>query len=43
MLDSMGYDTGVDLDRVVAISRDLELEYGATLSSKYFRYAGGRL
>ena len=43
MLSSLGYDSGVDLDRVVAISRDLELEYGATLSSKYFRYAGARL
>ncbi len=43
MLDAMGYDTGVDLERVVAISRDLELEHGVTLSSKYFRYAGARL
>ncbi len=43
MLNSLGYHTGIDLDRVVAISRDLELEHGATLSSKYFRYAGARL
>ena len=43
MLDSLGYETGVDLERIVAISRDLELDHGATLSSKYFRYAGGRL
>lgn len=43
MLDAMGYDTGVDLERIVSISRDLELEHGVTLSSKYFRYAGARL
>ena len=43
MLHSLGYETGIDLDRIVSISRDLELDYGATLSSKYFRYAGGRL
>jgi len=43
MLHSLGYETGIDLDRIVSISRDLELEYGATLSSKYFRYAGARM
>ncbi len=43
MLDTLGYRAGVDLERVVAVSRDLELEYGATLSSKYFRFAGARL
>ena len=40
LLHSLGYETGIDLERLVGISRDLELEYGATLSSKYFRYAG---
>jgi hydroxymethylglutaryl-CoA lyase len=43
LLHNMGYHTGVDLERVVAVSRDMELEYGTTMSSKYFRYAGGRL
>lgn len=43
LLHNLGYHTGVDLERVVAVSRDLELEYGTTMSSKYFRYAGGRL
>lgn len=43
LLHSLGYETGIDLERVVSISRDLELEYGATLSSKYFRYAGARM
>lgn len=43
LLDAMGYETGVDLERVVAVSRDLELEHGVTLSSRYFRYAGARL
>ncbi len=42
MLHNMGYETGIDLDRVVAVSRNLELECGTTMSSKYFRYAGGR-
>jgi hydroxymethylglutaryl-CoA lyase len=39
MLESLGYDCGVDLDRVVEVSRDLELEHGATLNSRFFRYA----
>ena len=43
LLDSMGHPTGIDLDRIVAISRDLELDHGVTLSSRYYRYAGGRL
>ncbi len=43
MLDSMGYETGIVLDRIVAASRDLELDHGVTLSSRYYRYAGGRL
>lgn len=40
LLTSMGWETGVELERIVSVSRDLELEHGATLSSKYFRYAG---
>lgn len=43
MLHNLGRDTGVDLNRVVALSRDLELEYGTTMASKFFRYAAGRL
>lgn len=42
LLDSLGYHSGVELERVVTISRDLELDHGATLSSKYFRYASAR-
>ena len=40
LLETLGYDTGVDINRVVAVSRELEMEYGVTLSSKYFKYAG---
>ncbi|MEO1268597.1 MAG: hydroxymethylglutaryl-CoA lyase [Myxococcota bacterium] len=43
LLESLGYTTDIDLQRVVAISRDLQVDYGVTLSSKYFQYAGARL
>ena len=43
LLESLGYETGVDLERIVAISRDLQLDHGVTLSSKYYQYAGARL
>lgn len=39
MLHSLGYRTGLDLDRVIEVSRELELEHGATLNSRYFRFA----
>ncbi len=39
LLQTLGCDTGVDLKRVIAVSHELELEYGASLSSKYYRYA----
>ena len=39
LLASMGYGAGVDLDRVIEVSRELELEHGATLNSRFFRYA----
>lgn len=43
LLQNLGYQTGVELAQVVAVSRDLELEYGTTMSSKYFRYAGSQV
>jgi hydroxymethylglutaryl-CoA lyase len=39
MLHAMGYETGVDLGRLVAVARRLEADWGATLNSAYFRYA----
>jgi len=39
MLHAMGYATGVDLGRLVAVARRLEADWGATLNSAYFRYA----
>lgn len=39
LLETLDYTTGVDLSRIVSISRELELEYGVTLSSKYLGYA----
>jgi hydroxymethylglutaryl-CoA lyase len=39
MLKSMGYETGIDLDQLLAVSRRLERDYGATLNSAYFRYS----
>ena len=42
LLHSMGYSTGVELERIVNVSVELELDHGVTLSSRYFRYAGSR-
>lgn len=39
MLHTTGYDTGIDLEGLLAVSRKLERDYGATLNSAYFRYA----
>jgi len=39
MLESMGFETGIDLERLILVSRRLESDYGATLNSAYFRYA----
>ena len=39
MLHAMGYATGVDLPKLLAVSRRLEADFGATLNSAYFRYA----
>ena len=39
MLHSAGVDTGVDLQQLLAVSRMLDQEFGATLNSRYFRYA----
>ena len=39
MLSSMGYETGLDLEKLLAVSRRLERDYGATLNSAYFRYS----
>lgn len=39
MLHSNGIHTGLDLDALVAVSRRLDLDWGATLNSAYYRYA----
>lgn len=39
MLHSMGAETGIDLDGILAVSRRLERDFGATLNSAFFRYA----
>jgi hydroxymethylglutaryl-CoA lyase len=39
MLESSGVDTGIDLEQLLAISRWLDGDLGATLNSAYFRYA----
>ena len=39
MLSSMGYETGLDLEKLLAVSRRLERDFGATLNSAYFRYS----
>lgn len=39
MFETSGYDTGIDLDKLLIVSRRLERDYGATLNSAYFRYS----
>ena len=39
MLETAGFDTGLDLEKLLAVSRRLERDYGATLDSAYFRYS----
>ncbi len=39
MLHSMGRATGIDLEKLLLVSRRLERDYGATLNSAYFRYS----
>lgn len=39
MFESSGYDTGIDLDKLLQVSRRLESDFGATLNSAYFRYS----
>ena len=39
MLQSYGVDTGIDLTRLLEISRKLEFDHGATLNSAFYRYA----
>lgn len=39
MLHASGVETGIDLDKLLGVSRMLENEYGTTLNSRYFRYA----
>lgn len=39
MMHTTGYDTGIDLDALLAVSRRLERDFGATLNSAYFRYS----
>jgi hydroxymethylglutaryl-CoA lyase len=39
MLRSSGVETGIDRDRLLDVSRRLDLEWGATLNSAFYRYA----
>lgn len=39
MLHAAGVDTGVDLSKLLEVSRLLDQDFGATLNSRYFRYA----
>lgn len=39
MLHAVGHDTGIDLTRLLEISRTLEDEHGATLRSRYYAYS----
>lgn len=39
MLHAAGVETGVDLPRLLQVSRLLETDFGATLNSRYYRYA----
>ncbi len=39
MFETSGYDTGIDLEKLLVVSRRLERDYGATLNSAYFRYS----
>lgn len=39
MLHSAGVETGIDLERLVAVSRILDTDRGATLNSAFYRYA----
>lgn len=39
MLESAGVDTGVDLARLLDVSRLLENDFGTTLNSRFYRYA----
>ncbi len=39
MLHSSGVETGIDMDRLLEVSRRLELDHGATLNSAFYRYA----
>ena len=39
MLHTSGFRTGIDLARLLTVSRRLERDFGATLNSAYFRYS----
>jgi hydroxymethylglutaryl-CoA lyase len=39
MFRSSGIETGIDRDRLLDVSRRLELDWGATLNSAFYRYA----
>ncbi len=39
MLDASGVETGIDIAALLRISRQLELDCGATLNSRYYRYS----
>lgn len=39
MLQSANVDTGIDLERLLEVSRLLENDFGTTLNSRYYRYA----
>jgi hydroxymethylglutaryl-CoA lyase len=39
MLHGSGIKTGIDLERLLGLSRLLENDFGATLNSRYYRYS----
>ena len=39
LLETSGVNTGIDLNLLLETSRVLELDYGATLNSRYYRYS----
>lgn len=42
LFESIGVPTGIDLDRLLRLSRRLEVDWGATLRSRFYRYSQSR-
>lgn len=39
MFNTLGVDTGVDIERLLHVSHQLEQDFGTTLNSRFYRYA----